>query len=232
MVPVSVDSRPSLSINPQTLVGVLIVAAGILLLGDNLGLLQARHLLAYWPLGVLAVGLLMFTRAVDGAGRTWAAFVSFIGAWWALSVLMGWPVRLSTIFPVGLVMIGVVIIQRALGLQRVEPDSTDQVISDLAFWAGVERKVRSSLFRRADLTAIMGGIQIDFRQAGINGEAVIDLFVVMGGVEIKVPPDWVVSNQAIAVMGGAVDKSTGAADSRHRLVLRGFVMMGGVEVKT
>jgi predicted membrane protein len=232
MVPVSVDSRPSLSINPQTLVGVLIVAAGLLLLGDNLGLLQARHVLAYWPLGVLAVGVLMFTRAVDGAGRTWAAFVSFIGGWWALSVLMGWPVRLSTIFPVGLVMIGVVIIQRALGLQRVEPDSTDQVISDLAFWAGVERKVRSSLFRRADLTAIMGGIQIDFRQAGINGEAVIDLFVVMGGVEIKVPPDWVVSNQAIAVMGGAVDKSTGAADSRHRLVLRGFVMMGGVEVKT
>jgi predicted membrane protein len=78
----------------------------------------------------------------------------------------------------------------------------------------------------------MGGIQIDFRQAAINGEGVIDLFVLMGGVEIKVPPDWVVSNQAIAVMGGAVDKSTGAADSRHRLVLRGFVLMGGVEVKT
>lgn len=230
MVPVSVEPRPSL--NPQTLVGVLVVAAGILMLGDNLGLLQTRHVLTYWPLGVLAVGVLMFTRAVDAPGRTWAAFVTFIGGWWALSVVMGWPVRLSTVFPIGLVMIGVVIIQRALGLQRAGPGSTDQVISDLAFWAGVERKVASSMFRRADLTAIMGGIQIDFRQAAINGEGVIDLFVLMGGVEIKVPPDWVVSNQAIAVMGGAVDKSTGAADSRHRLVLRGFVLMGGVEVKT
>jgi predicted membrane protein len=232
MVPVSAESPSSLSINPQTLVGVLIVAAGILMLGDNLGLLEARHVLGWWPVGVLAVGGLMFTRAADGAGRTWAAFVTLVGAWWTLSVLMGWPVRLSTIFPVGLVMIGVVVIQRALGLQRVEPGSTDQTVSDLAFWAGVERKVTSSLFRRADLTAIMGGIQLDFRQAAINGEAVIDLFVLMGGVEIKVPPDWVVSNQAIAVMGGAVDKSTGSADSKHRLVLRGFVMMGGVEVKT
>jgi hypothetical protein len=126
----------------------------------------------------------------------------------------------------------VVVIQRAMGLRTGVPGSADQTVSDLAFWAGIERKVNSSLFRRADLTAIMGGIQIDFRQAAINGEAVIDLFVLMGGVEIKVPPDWVVSNQAIAIMGGAQDKTTGPADSRHRLVLRGFVMMGGIEVKT
>jgi predicted membrane protein len=218
--------------NPQTLVGLLIVAAGLLLLGENFGLLEARRVLAYWPVGVLAVGLMMFKRAVDGAARTWAGFVIFVGAWWTLSVLAGWSVRLSTLFPIGLVMVGVVIIQRALGMQRLEPGSTDQSVSDLVFWAGIERKVTSSLFRRADLTAIMGGIQVDFRQAAINGEAVIDLFVLMGGVEIKVPPDWVVSNQAVAIMGGATDKSAGSVDSKHRLVLRGFVMMGGVEVKT
>ncbi len=229
---VSADSRPPLSLNPQTLVGLLIVAAGLLMLAENLGMMQARHLLSFWPVGILAVGAMMFTRAVDVAGRTWAAFVMFVGGWWTLSVVMAWPVRISTIFPIGLVMIGVVIIQRALGLRRVEPGTTDQSISDLAFWAGIERKVTSSLFRRADVTAVMGGIQLDFRQAAINGEAVVDLFVFMGGVEIKVPPDWVVSNQAIAIMGGAQDKSTGAADSKHRLVLRGFIMMGGVEVKT
>jgi len=232
MVPVSVDSRSSLSFNPQTLVGLLIVGAGLLMLAENLGLMQARDLLSYWPVGVLAVGAMMFTRATDVAGRTWAGFVMFAGGWWVLSVVMGWPVRLSTLFPIGLVMVGIVVIQRALGMRRLEPGTTDQSISDLAFWAGIDRKVTSSLFRRADLTAVMGGIQLDFRQAAINGEAVIDLFVFMGGVEIKVPPDWVVSNQAIAIMGGAQDRSTGPADSKHRLVLRGFIMMGGLEVKT
>jgi hypothetical protein len=232
MAPVSVDSRPPLSLNPQTLVGLLIVAGGILMLGDNLGLMQARHVLAYWPAGVLVVGAMMFTRAVDVPGRTWAGFVMFVGGWWTLSVVMGWPVRFSTIFPIGLVMIGVVVIQRAVGLRPVEPGTADQSISDFVFWAGIERKVTSALFRRADITAVMGGIQLDFRQAAINGEAVVDLFVFMGGVEIKVPPDWVVSNQVIAIMGGAQDKSTGPADSKHRLVLRGFIMMGGVEVKT
>ncbi len=60
----------------------------------------------------------------------------------------------------------------------------------------------------------------------------MDVFVVMGGVQIRVPPDWVVSNQIVAVMGGVEDKSTGTRDTRNRLVLRGFVMMGGVEVKS
>lgn len=226
------EPRPPLSLNPQTLVGLLIVVVGLLMLGDNLDLVQTRSVLAYWPVGVLAVGAMMFTRAADVAGRTWAGFVMFVGGWWTLSVLMDWPVRLSTIFPIGLVMVGIVVIQRAIGLRPVEPGTADQSISDLAFWSGIERKVTSALFRRADITAVMGGIQLDFRQAAINGEAVVDLFVFMGGVEIKVPPDWIVSNQAIAIMGGAQDKSMGAADSKHRLVLRGFIMMGGVEVKT
>ena len=46
------------------------------------------------------------------------------------------------------------------------------------------------------------------------------------------PPDWAVSNQMMAIMGGVEDKSTGTQGATNRLVLRGFVLMGGVEVKT
>ena len=63
-------------------------------------------------------------------------------------------------------------------------------------------------------------------------EAIIDVFVWWGGVEITVPPDWAVSNQVVAIMGGADDKSTGTQDARNRLIVRGFVVMGGVEIKT
>lgn len=232
MFPVSIDTRPSFSFNPQALVGLLVVAAGLLLTADNLGLVESANILRFWPVGVLAVGIVMLRRATDTPSRTWALFVTGVGAAWTLSRLFGWPVRLSMIFPVGLVMIGLVIIQRAMGLERAASDTTSQTISDLAFWGGVERRVSTSLFRRADVTAIMGGVQLDFRAAAINGDAVIDLFVFMGGVEIKVPPDWVVSNQVVAIMGGASDKSMGSVDSKHRLTLRGFVLMGGVEVKS
>ena len=47
-------------------------------------------------------------------------------------------------------------------------------------------------FRGADLIAVMGGCEIDLRQAAINGEAVIDVFCMWGGIEIRVPEDWTV----------------------------------------
>jgi len=56
--------------------------------------------------------------------------------------------------------------------------------------------------------------------------------VMWGGVEIWVPPEWAVSNQVGLLMGGAEDKSSGTQDARHRLIVRGFVLMGGVEIKT
>ena len=38
--------------------------------------------------------------------------------------------------------------------------------------------------------------------------------------------------RVLATLGGVEDKSTGSQEAKHRLVLRGFVMMGGVEVRT
>jgi predicted membrane protein len=79
----------------------------------------------------------------------------------------------------------------------------------------------------------MGGIELDLRAAGTaTGEAVIDVFVMWGGVEIWVPPDWAVSNEVNLLMGGAEDRSTGAQGATHRLIVRGFVVMGGLEIKT
>ena len=78
----------------------------------------------------------------------------------------------------------------------------------------------------------MGGIELDLRQAGTeNGEAVIDVFVLWGGIEITVPPDWTVSNQVTPILGGAEDKSTGTQQARNRLIVKGVVIMSGVDIK-
>jgi predicted membrane protein len=77
----------------------------------------------------------------------------------------------------------------------------------------------------------MGGVELDLRGAtAAPGGAVIDVFVMWGGIEIWVPPDWAVSNEVMVLMGGADDKSTGAQDARSRLTVRGFCVMGGIEI--
>jgi hypothetical protein len=78
----------------------------------------------------------------------------------------------------------------------------------------------------------MGGHEIDLRPAKISaGPAVIDLFVWWGGVEIRVPPDWKVTNEALPLLGGVEDNTVAPQEARGHLILKGTVIMGGVEVK-
>ena len=78
----------------------------------------------------------------------------------------------------------------------------------------------------------MGGYQLDLRQAAINGDAVIDIFVMWGGIEIRVPENWSVSSRIVPLMAGVEDKTRPPQGARdHRLELRGFALMGGVEIK-
>jgi hypothetical protein len=79
----------------------------------------------------------------------------------------------------------------------------------------------------------MGGHDLDLRPARIaSGPAVIDLFVWWGGVDIRVPQDWKVSCEALPIMAGIEDQTRPpAGEAKGHLILKGLVVMGGVEVK-
>jgi hypothetical protein len=112
-------------------------------------------------------------------------------------------------------------------------DTREDVVTSFAFMSGVKRNIFSAGFRRANLTAVMGGVEIDLRQsAASGGESVIDVFAIWGGIQIRVPADWQVVSEVVPIMGGVDDRSGHVQPSRHRLVLKGMVLMGGVEVKS
>jgi hypothetical protein len=70
------------------------------------------------------------------------------------------------------------------------------------------------------------------RHAGLEGAAVIDVFAVWGGIEIRVPEDWTVVSRVTPILAGFSDNTrpTQAATAKQ-LVIRGFILMAGVEVK-
>jgi len=55
--------------------------------------------------------------------------------------------------------------------------------------------------------------------------------VMWGGIEIKVPEDWVVVNFGTAILGGFENKTRPLPGASKRLVVTGTAIMGGVEVK-
>ncbi len=93
------------------------------------------------------------------------------------------------------------------------------------------RRVTSQNFRGGEVTAILGGADLDLRQASIQGEAVLNVFSLAGGITIKVPVDWTVVMEGTAIIGGFEEKTAPPSAGGKRLVLRGYSILGGLEVR-
>lgn len=248
------DSRQPFRITPQAVVGLLIVLFGLALTAGNLGWRFGDHLLRYWPLGVVAIGLAKLLQSRTRSGMVAGGLLTLVGGLLTIEEFFYIEIDVFQWWPLAIVAMGLIILSKAFGGGTDRPRASksladaaigvhpvgreasavaDQTLSEFAMWAGIQRRVSSPAFRRGDLTAIMGGIELDLRAAGTaGGDAVIDVFALWGGIEITVPPDWSVSNKVMAIMGAAEDGSTGTQASRHHLTVRGFAIMGGVEIKT
>ena len=233
-------------LTPRLIVGLAIALFGVVLVMDRLNLLMADQVLRWWPAVVIAVGALIFkqTRHV-GRGAN-GIVVMFIGGWLLLNTLGITSIGFWQLFwPLVLIGIGSTLVLQAIGRRDREAPGVeaDDTLTIFAVLGGAKRHSASTHFRGGEVTAFMGGYQIDLRQATIppGEEAVLDIFTAMGGGEIIVPPTWTVATPIVPLMGGIDDKriaplpgTVGATGGKAapRLVLRGLVMLGGIEIKS
>jgi predicted membrane protein len=225
--------QPGARFTPQLLMGLLIILIGILFTLDNLGMTVAERYIRYWPAGLIAVGVLKLWQSRGGS--TFGALVAItVGTWLLLESLGLVFVHFWEMWPLLLVIFGASMVWQGLRGGRRQAATGDQndTMSALAVLGGVNRGNNSRAFKGGDLTAVMGGCEIDLRQAAIEGEAVFDVFAMWGGIEIRVPDNWTVIGRVTPILGGFDDKTRPAPQPNpQRLVIRGFVIMGGVEVK-
>jgi predicted membrane protein len=110
-------------------------------------------------------------------------------------------------------------------------DSKKEKIEVVAIMSGHQGNIATQDFRGGSITAIMGGADLDLRNASIDKEAVLNVFAVWGGISLKIPNDWSVVNNGVAIMGGIDDTSVPNMNANKRLIITGTVIMGGVEIK-
>ncbi len=106
----------------------------------------------------------------------------------------------------------------------------------LAVMGANSRKGEWSPPRQLNAVAVMGGVELDFRDARLPaGETHVAAVAVMGGIEIKVPPGLPVTVRGLGIMGGIdqVEQGRGEPDpNAPHLKITALALMGGVEVKT
>lgn len=110
--------------------------------------------------------------------------------------------------------------------------SSNSILSAMAILGSVERRNNCQDFRGGSATAVMGRCEIDLRAAAITAphEPVLEIFAMWGGIEVRVPPDWTVVSQVDPILGGYDDATQPPKQESKRFVIRGSVIMGGIEV--
>jgi hypothetical protein len=118
-------------------------------------------------------------------------------------------------------------------IQRVSSHAREQQHL-VAIMGGVDKRGQWQPAQKTFCYALMGGVQLDFREAILPpGETEVTIIAVMGGAEIVVPPEVRVdSDGGIAIMGGFDHRHENRTYDPNAPVLKinGFCLMGGVEI--
>ncbi|MFN8587136.1 MAG: DUF5668 domain-containing protein [Candidatus Eisenbacteria bacterium] len=217
--------------------GLAITTLGVLWTLDNLFGVDADAIISWWPTLLVLFGLMKLTgigtdkRTIPGAIFTIAGLL-LLGNKMHLS---WWHVGIGDLWPLMLIFFGVSVVLRAM--RHPDPaadEDDDRFVRTFALMGGAVRRNRSTAFRGGDLSAMMGGVELDLRDAQMaDGRAVVEVFAMWGGIEIIVPPDWRVESDVTPIMAGYEDDTRldPGVEPAGVLVVRGFAVMGGIEVR-
>ncbi len=231
-------------VTPRLFVGLVVIALGVLFALDNLDLVEAGHVLRFWPILLVIAGLWRLVQPNDRGGRMFGLVPLVLGVVLLANELpwLGIDVDLDDLWPVLLVVIGLRLVYGAFhrgaaprqerdvenGEARVSP-----TVSMFALMSGNVAKVVSQQFTGGDVGAMMGGCDLDLRRASTGGgQAVLEVFAMWGGIDIQVPEGWAVESRVLPLLGAFEDNTRPPAGPvTDRLLVRGIVLMGGIEVK-
>jgi len=222
--------------------GAVIVAVGLVLLLDNMGVMHADNLWRYWPVILIAVGVGRILECQRPAALVWGGMLCTVGTLFLLDNLRIISFSFNMIWPLAVIGFGISMLMRSADRVRMTGDSagpgfaTDPTLSLWAIFGGGRRRVTSESFQGGEVFAIFGGFHIDLRGAQIpSGRAVVEINAIFGGVELIVPESWRVGVRGTGIFGAFEDKTIpprpDVGVTPPELIVTGSAIFGGATVR-
>lgn len=227
--------------------GLAIVGGGLLL--REFGLLPAHiGFVDFWPLVLVLAGASRLLRARRVSRSLFALALVALGGVVLAGNLGFVAFPTARLWPAVLLLLGVAfLIGGARGSKGPEPSSDppagacgglslateDDRINKQIMFSGLELKIESQAWKGGVLDVTAGGVELDLRYARLAPEgAVLEVRILMGGVDIRVPDTWQVKCDVTPLLGGADDMSRSTQGSPDAPVLRliGSATLGGLSI--
>ena len=234
----------------RLIIGIILIVLGGLLMLNTLDIVTwpIRHYFFNWKTILIIIGLVLIgnkQRKVSGI-----ILISLGVAFWLPSIF-DVNIQFHQVFwPMLLIGLGVVVISKRGNLPTSKKWSKkewkgnfggtmnyqDDYINDISIFGGGHKIVESKNFKGGNLTSVFGGSEINMINADMASDScILDVFTLFGGTTLIVPNDWKVQTDAVSILGGFNDKrrvATSEIDLSKVLVIKGLVMLGGIEIKS
>jgi len=214
--------------------GFLLIIIGFLFLVGRWGHADVGDIFAnWWPLILIAIGLwiLITQNATSGV------VLIVIGGFFLLARLHVFEHHLWYYFwPVLLIAVGLWLIARPTFRHAGGkiPEIKEDDLNASVIFSGLNRRIESKNFRGGKATALFGGMELDFRNAGLaSNQASVELTAIFGSITLKVPKEWQVVIEGTPILGGIDDKhrSVPAAEAKATFYVKATAIFGGIEIK-
>jgi hypothetical protein len=195
--------HPGWRSNHGLIPGAIIIGIGVLFLLDNFHIVYVRDWWRFWPVALIAVGLVKLVDSTYAGGRVFGGVLLGVGAIFLGGTLGFYDVTMHELWPLFLIGLGLMMLGNRIwgplhlpgpGQGRwdrgrwdkgswdkgqwdkgreAQASASDSTLNEVAIFGGGKRKVTSQDFRGGELTAIFGGFEIDLRNAGMTGDSAV-----------------------------------------------------------
>ena len=225
--------------------GLVFVAVGIIFGGNALNIWDIDVFFpGWWTLFLIIPGLVSMVRYGFNWGSGVLVILGLILLFDALDIISS-DIMWKLVFPLILVIIGISILTsffRSGTKKNIEDeeytksksykyDST-QYPRYTAILGGGDYKNNTEDLKGVVAEAILGGLEIDLRDAKITEDIVLELTAVLGGIDIYIPDDVRVEIiSGVPVLGGFEHKINRNALSGPKVRIKYTEVLGGIEIK-
>jgi hypothetical protein len=217
---------------------IIVIGIGVLFLLNNLNILYFSEWARYWPVILIAVGLVKLVDADSPGGHVTGAIFVAVGAILLGQTLGYLKVDIQDLWPLFLIGVGLLMLFNRdswHGISRGPRFYAHGRMREASVFGGGKRQVNTQDFTGGHIDAVFSGYQIDLRGATMAADsATLKIGAVFSGVEIRIPETWSVVIQGDGVFGTLTDKTVQPSPQTpglKRLFIKGAAVFGSVEVR-
>lgn len=228
----------------KTLAGILLILFGVIFLAERMGANIPDWVIS-WKTALIAIGVVTLYKHYWQ--KLWGFVLIITGGVFLLNDIMPGTVDKQLIFPIMIILFGVVMIAKGTNLfqkkkfsnhdvmfDEVEDLSSDDFIASSTFFGGVKKNIVSKTFKGGNFSTAFGGTEINLSKADIEKPININSVTVFGELKIIVPVNWRIDSNVTCIFAAVEDKRPTSLQldegTTKILNLTGTCMFGAVKI--